>query len=107
MKKILVILLMLFAVQSAWAIDIHAAKDQGLVGESTTGYLAAVQSPASTEVNALIAEVNKKRKEQFEKTAQKTGTTLVQVQNRFYELAVQKTHAGHYYQASGGKWVKK
>ena len=107
MKKILVTLFMLFAVQSAWAIDIHAAKDQGLVGESTTGYLAAVQAPASSDVNALIAEVNKKRKEQFEATAQKTGTTVAQVRNRFYELAVQKTHAGHYYQDSGGKWVKK
>ena len=56
---------------------------------------------------ALIAEVNKKRKARFEMAAQKTGTTLAQVQNRFYELAVQKTHAGHYYQNSGGKWVKK
>ena len=107
MKKILVMLFMLFAVQSAWAIDIHAAKDQGLVGESTAGYLAAVQSPASKDVNALIAEVNEKRKAQFKAAAQKTGTTLAQVQNRFYELAVQKTRAGHYYQDSGGKWVKK
>jgi len=107
MKKLLVTLFMLFVVQNAWAIDIHAAKDQGLVGESTTGYLAAVQAPASSDVNALIAEVNKKRKEQFEAAAQKTGTTVAQVQNRFYELAVQKTHAGHYYQDSGGKWVKK
>ena len=107
MKKLLVTLFMLFAVQSAWAIDIHAAKDQGLVGEATTGYLAAVQTPASTDVNALIAEVNEKRKAQFEAAAQKTGTTVAQVRNRFYELAVQKTHAGHYYQNSGGKWVKK
>ena len=107
MKKLLVTLFMLFAVQSAWAIDIHAAKDQGLVGEATTGYLAAVQTPASSDVNALIAEVNKKRKEQFEAAAQKTGTTVAQVRNRFYELAVQKTHAGHYYQDSGGKWIKK
>ena len=107
MMKILVMLFMLFAVQSAWAIDIHAAKDQGLVGEATTGYLAAVQTPASTDVNALIAEVNQKRKAQFEAAAQKTGTTVAQVKNRFYELAVQKTHAGHYYQNSGGKWVKK
>jgi hypothetical protein len=107
MKKLLVTLFMLFAVQSAWAIDIHAAKDQGLVGEATTGYLAAVQTPASTDVNALIAEVNKKRKAQFEAAAQKTGTTVAQVRNRFYELAVQKTQAGHYHQDSGGKWVKK
>jgi uncharacterized protein YdbL (DUF1318 family) len=32
---------------------------------------------------------------------------MAQVQNRFYELAIQKTHAGHYYQDAGGKWVKK
>jgi len=107
MKKILVTIILFFAVQSAWAIDIHAAKDQGLVGEATSGYLAAVQSPASNDVKALIADVNKKRKAQFESTAQKTGTTLAQVQNRFYELAVQKTQAGHYYQDSAGTWVKK
>ena len=107
MKKILVMLFMFFAAQNAWAIDIHDAKDQGLVGEATSGYLAAVGSPAGDEVNALIAAVNKKRKEQFKLAAQKTGTTLAQVQNRFYELAIQKTHAGHYYQDSAGKWVKK
>jgi len=107
MKNFLVMIILFFAVQSAWAIDIHAAKDQGLVGEATSGYLAAVQSPASNDVKALIADVNKKRKAQFESTAQKTGTTMAQVQNRFYELAVQKTRAGHYYQDPTGKWVKK
>jgi hypothetical protein len=98
---------MFLAVQNAWAIDIHDAKDQGLVGESKSGYLAAVKSPASAEVNSLIADVNKKRKAQFGKTAQNTSTTLAQVANRFYELAVQKTEPGHYYQDAGGKWVKK
>jgi uncharacterized protein YdbL (DUF1318 family) len=66
-----------------------------------------VKSPASNDVKTLVADVNQKRKTQFEKAAQKTGTTLAQVQNRFYELAVEKTHTGHYYQDAGGKWVKK
>lgn len=107
MKNILAMIIMLFAMQNAWAIDIHDAKDQGLVGESKSGYLAAVKSPASTEVSMLIADVNTKRKAQFESTAQKTSTTVAQVANRFYELAVQKTAAGHYYQDAAGKWVKK
>jgi uncharacterized protein YdbL (DUF1318 family) len=107
MKSIFAMIFMFFAVQNAWAIDIHDAKDQGLVGESQSGYLAAVKSPPSAEVNSLIADVNNKRKVQFEKTAQKTSTTLTQVANRFYELAVDKTEAGHYYQDAGGKWVKK
>jgi uncharacterized protein YdbL (DUF1318 family) len=46
-------------------------------------------------------------KARFESTAQKTGTSVAQVANRFYELAVQKTAAGHYYQDPGGRWRKK
>jgi len=107
MKNLLATIFMFFAVQSAWAIDIHDAKDQGLVGEATSGYLASVRSPASAEVTSLIAEVNKKRKAQFESTAKKTSATVAQVANRFYELAIQKTEAGHYYQDAGGKWVTK
>jgi len=107
MKKLLAMIIMFFAVQNAWAIDIHDAKAQGLVGESKSGYLAAVKSSANAEVNSLITDVNMKRKAQFESTAQKTSTTVAQVANRFYELAVQKTEAGHYYQNAAGKWVKK
>lgn len=107
MKKIIATVGLLFMLQNAWAIDIQDAKDQGLVGESKTGYLAAVSTPASAEVRALIADVNQKRKEQFTETASKTGVTVEQVAFRFYELAVQKTEAGHYYQDSSGGWKKK
>jgi hypothetical protein len=107
MKKIFAAIGLLFILQNAWAIDLDAAKSQGLVGEANTGYLAAVQMPASAEVRALIADVNAKRKASFENTARKTGATVEQVAYRFYELAVQKTAAGNYYQDAGGRWQKK
>jgi len=107
MKKLIAAIGLLLLLQNAWAIDIRDAKEQGLVGEANSGYLAAVQSPASAEVRALIADVNGKRKSEFEETAQKTGTTVAQVANRFYELAVQKTAPGHFYQDAGGSWRKK
>ena len=107
MKKTIAAIGLLMLLQNAWAIDIRDAKAQGLVGEANTGYLAAVQTPASAEVRALISEVNAKRKEQFELTAEKTGATVPQVANRFYELAVEKTAPGHYYQDPGGRWLKK
>ena len=107
MKKIFLALCLSLAVSAAWAIDIGAAKEQGLVGEANTGYIAAVKTPASAEVQALIADVNAKRKAEFEKTAEKTGATLEQVRARFYELAVQKTAAGHYFQDANGAWRKK
>lgn len=107
LKKTLVAIGLMMLLQNAWAIDIRSAKAEGLVGEANTGYIAAVQTPASAEVRALIADVNQKRKAQFESTAKKTGTTVAQVANRFYELAVQKTAPGNYYQDAGGRWKKK
>ncbi len=107
MKKIFAAVGLLLLLQNAWAIDIREAKARGLVGEANSGYIAAVQSPASAEVRALLSEVNGKRKAQFNRTAQKTGASVAQVANRFYELAVQKTAPGHYYQDANGRWKKK
>lgn len=106
-KKILVAIGLIMFLQNAWAIDIRGAKAEGLVGEANTGFIAAVQTPASAEVRALIEDVNKKRKAKFNSTAEKTGTTVAQVAHRFYELAVQKTAPGNYYQDAGGRWKKK
>jgi len=107
MKKIFAAIGLVLLLQNAWAIDLHSAKAQGLVGEANSGYLAAVKKPASNEIKALIADVNAKRRAKFKNTAKKTGTTLPQVSNRFYELAVKKTAAGNYYQDKGGSWKKK
>jgi uncharacterized protein YdbL (DUF1318 family) len=107
MKKLIATLVLLFAVSTAWAIDLQSAKAQGLVGEANTGYLAAVNGSPSADVAALIDEVNRKRKAEFESTAAKTDATLDQVRLRFYQLAVQRTAPGHYYQDAGGAWRKK
>jgi len=107
MKRIIATIGLLLLLQNAWALDIHDAKDEGLVGEARTGYLAAVKLPASNEVQALISDVNAKRKAKFEAAAKKTGTSTEQVSNRFYELALSKTAPGHYYQDASGNWSKK
>ncbi len=107
MKKIFAAIGLVLLLQNAWAVDLHSAKAQGLVGEANSGYLAAVKKPVSNEVKALIADVNAKRRAKFQNTAKKTGTTVAQVSNRFYELAVQKTAAGHFYQDKNGSWKKK
>ncbi len=106
-RQLVATILLVLAFQSAWAIDIHEAKSQGLVGEANTGYLAAVVDAPSAEVNALISEVNQKRKAQFKSTAEKTGATLEQVRLRFYELAVERTESGRYYQDKAGNWKRK
>ncbi len=107
MKRILAAIFLSLVLQTAWAIDLGTAKNQGLVGEANSGYLAAVKSPASADVKALISSVNAKRKAKFETTANNTNATVAQVSHRFYELAVQKTKAGNYYQDVSGRWKKK
>ena len=107
MRKIIAAIALTFALQTAWAIDLNEAKAQSLVGEANTGLLAAVQQPVNAEVRALISSVNAKRTAEFERTAKKTNTTMAQVSNRFYELAVERTAAGNYYQDRNGNWKKK
>ncbi len=107
MKKFFAAIGLVFLLQNAWAIDLHSAKAQGLVGEANSGYLDAVKKPVSDEVKALIADVNAKRRTKFKNAANNTGTTLAQVSNRFYELAVQKTARGNYYQDKNGSWRQK
>lgn len=107
MKRLLFAIGLMLVLQNAWAIDIREAKELGLVGEANSGYIAAVKAPPSSEVKALIAEVNKKRIARFKASAEQRGLTVEQVANRFYELAVEKTQPGHYYQDTGGRWKKK
>ena len=55
----------------------------------------------------MVADVNRKRKAEFQRTAEKTGATVEQVRVRFYELAVERTRPGHYYQDQQGNWKRK
>lgn len=106
LQRLLAVLL-LCAASWAWAIEIDAAKEAGLVGEAVSGYLAPVRTPVSAEVQALIDRVNQARREHFERAAARTGATVEQVRVRFYELAVQNTEPGRYYQDADGTWRRK
>lgn len=107
MKKMIATLLLCIFVPSVWAIELADAKAQGLVGEANNGYIAVVEQPVSADVKALLNEVNNKRKAFFQRAALKTGISTSQVSDRSYELAVESTAKGHYYQNKAGDWVKR
>ncbi|MBU2893345.1 YdbL family protein [Colwellia sp. D2M02] len=90
---------------SAWAISLDQAKQQGLVGEMSNGYLGVVVS--NDDVEALVANVNKKRKGIYIKLARKNNITVQQVTALAGEKAITKTQPGHYIQMPNGDWVKK
>ena len=71
--------LILFAVPAS-ALDLAQAKSQGLVKETSTGYLAAVKP--SGEVNSLVQKINAGRKAAYQKLANDTGAPLSAVEQR-------------------------
>ncbi|MFT4826202.1 MAG: hypothetical protein ACJAUG_003678 [Halioglobus sp.] len=88
----------------AYALDLDDAKAQGVIGERATGYLAAVK-PAS-DVDALINDVNAKRKAYYQNIARKNNISLEAVEVRAGQKAISKTATGHYID-SGSGWEKK
>lgn len=88
----------------SWALDLGQAKADGLVGETNSGYIAAVQS--SAEVDALVQEINTQRKAHYQKIADKNDITLQAVEARAGLKAIEKTPPGEYVNTGAG-WQKK
>lgn len=89
---------------SAWAISLDDAKNQGLVGEDSSGYLGLVVQNA--EAKAVVDEINAKRKAQYLKLAKKNNLSLAQVEALAAAKTIEKTQAGHFVEVNG-KWVRK
>lgn len=108
MKQLLcVVLFLLLGAQSAFALSLREAKVQGLVGERKDGYVGYVVKPASGDVKSLVKTVNGQRKSKFLATAKRNKITAEAVAHRFHERAIKASAKGHYYQNSGGGWIKK
>ena len=95
---------LVLASSSVFALELQDAKSQGLVGETETGYLAAVA--ASSAVNALVADINGQRKAEYERIAKQNGIALTDVEKLAAKKAIDKTPAGQYVKV-GGSWQKK
>jgi uncharacterized protein YdbL (DUF1318 family) len=96
---------LLFAAQAVFAIDLQTAKSQGLVGETTTGYLEAVNQPTA-EVKALINDINAQRKQKFKDIATRNNTSLEAVEQLAGKKAIEKSRPGSYIKI-GGSWQQK
>ena len=104
---ILLLLLAIFCAVPAFAADLDSAKAAGLVGEQQNGYLAAVQPGSSAEIQALVSDVNQKRKEKYFEIAKKNGTELAAVEALAGKKAIEATPPGQFVQSANGQWTKK
>lgn len=99
-----IIALCLVLVAPAVALDLGTAKTSGLVGETSSGYIAAVQP--SAQVNELVTSINSQRKAQYQQIASKNGISLQAVEARAGQKALGKTPAGQYVNTGSG-WQQK
>ncbi|UTV30020.1 YdbL family protein [Photobacterium atrarenae] len=107
MKKIVYFLFALCLSFNAYALDLQQAKDQGLVGEANTGYIAPVTVTTTSEVRQLVSSVNRIRKANYQRIAVSNGLTTEEVGRLAYQKAIRKTEPGHYVQNAAGAWVRK
>jgi uncharacterized protein len=88
----------------AFALDLGEAKSSGLVGETNTGYIAAIKP--STEVDTLVADINSQRKLYYQKIANENGISLQAVEVRAGLKAIEKTPSGEYINTGTGWQIK-
>ena len=99
-----IIALCLVLVAPAFALDLGTAKSSGLVGETSSGYIAAIQP--SAQVNELVNSINSQRKAQYQQIAGTNGISLEAVEARAGQKAIGKTPAGQYVNTGSG-WQQK
>ena len=92
---------------ACFALDLQGAKDQGLVGETPSGYLASPTGAASADVKALMRDINAKRKQKYAEVAAKVGKPLAVVEQLAGKKAIEKTTSGRFVQLPNGSWLKK
>jgi len=89
---------------AAFAEDLGTAKSKGLVGETNSGYVAAVEP--SEKINALVTDINQQRKARYTAIAKENNISLNAVEARAGLKAIEKTPDGHYVD-TGECWQKK
>ena len=96
--------LTLFALP-ALALDLASARADGSVGEKSDGYVTALKS--SGDVNALVADVNAKRKAEYERISKENGQPVDVVAKLAAAQIVGKLSSGAKYQDGSGNWKTK
>jgi uncharacterized protein len=106
MQKLFLALATLLLSLNVLALDLESAREQGLVGEKSSGYVGLVVS-GNTEAAALVVNINQQRKLHYQEIANKQNTALANIETIAGEKLVNKARSeGFYYQAADGSWTK-
>lgn len=90
---------------AAFAMDLKAARDAGLVGEKLDGYVAVLKP--SDDVNALASDVNAKRSVEYARISKENNQSISVVAKLAAPKIIENLSKGHFYQAADGSWKQK
>lgn len=105
-KSLLTVSAGLFLTAQAFALDIGALKDQGIIGELANGYVGLVSQSAPQEVKDFVKSINAKRKTVYQGIASKNNISLEKAEAIAGQSNLDRTKNGHYVN-SNGMWKKK
>ena len=89
----------------AWSLTIEQAKQQGRVGETLTGYLAAVQQ--DKETLDFVNAINKGRSQKYQEIANQNNIKTNDVAKMAGQKLIERAGPGEYVRGINGMWVKK
>ncbi len=104
-SKAMALMLALLLVPSAWALTLDEARQQGRVGETLSGYVAARQQ--DDETLALVKRINDGRTQQYQRVAQQNNLTTSEVARIAGEKLVSRAGSGEYVRGINGQWLRK
>ncbi|WP_413491774.1 YdbL family protein [Morganella psychrotolerans] len=100
--------LTLMVSSSAFALTLDEAKQQGLAGETFSGYIAQVESAASrNDVKNLVKEINAARSQKYSELAQGNRMKADEVAKIAGQKLVTRAPKGEYVLGINGQWLKK
>ena len=82
------------------------AKDQGLVGEGTDGFVY-VRNSDSEKVRKMVSDENQDRKLLFKSMSLRTGGPVDDIAKKFSMAIVKKSKKGHWFRKSSGEWMQR
>ena len=97
----------LAATANASGMDLDRAKDQGLVGERADGYVGIVVAQTNSLVQAMVNQVNQKRRAAYEEIAKKNGTSVDAVALLAGEKLIERAPKGAWVTDPQGNWRQK
>jgi uncharacterized protein YdbL (DUF1318 family) len=107
MKNILKGLLLASMVfsQQVLALTLTEARQQGLVGETLSGFIAPVKQ--DKETLELVKRINEARSENYQKLADSNNISANQVAELAGQKLVARAQPGEYVRGINGQWMKK